>query len=232
MRWVPSPALALGQRAEALGRSFHTHKVTRPLAARRTQQGSCPIQVPACLASACLGCIRISDTHLQLPVSFRSVVRQPGSSSQGGRRGGSWKLSSDPGVAQLCVLFAPWPEADPSRSSPPPPTRPTVSHVCTLEPWWGLGGPLSPVPAAAVSGVLLLIPDHALSHVKSMGDICNVPVSSAPSPHSVVLWGLLLPQTQHSPVRQPNGLIIAWPSPALKCWNPRLPSQVFLLRWQ
>lgn len=74
----------------------------------------------------------------------------------------------------------------------------------------GVGGLLSPVPAVAVPGVLLLKPDHALSHIESMRDTGNVPVSSALSPHSVVLWGLLLPQTEQPPVRQPSGLILAW----------------------
>lgn len=54
--------------------------------------------------------------------------------------------------------------------------------------------------------------------------------------HLLILWffeGSRSPKLNtQSPFQQPDGLIIAWHCPALRCWNQRLPSQVFLLRWQ
>ena len=115
----------------------------------------------------------------------------------GGGGCGSCKLSSDMGAAQLCVLFAPWPEA---AIYPQPSTLPHQPPRAR-----GLGGSLCPVPAMAVPGVLLLNPARALPRVGRMEGNCSVLGSFS---HSVVLWGFPIPKSEHSPVWQPDGLTI------------------------
>ena len=107
----------------------------------------------------------------------------------GGGGCGSCKLSSDMGAAQLCVLFAPWPEA---AIYPQPSTLPHQPPRAR-----GLGGSLCPVPAMAVPGVLLLNPARALPRVGRMEGNCSVLGSFS---HSVVLWGFPIPKSEHSPV--------------------------------
>lgn len=197
-------------------------KATPPLAPPKPSRAPVPFQVPACLASACLGCVCISYTHLEASclglecgerARFLELGREAGS--------GGCKLSSDVGAAQLCVLFAPWPEAD---SYPNPPS----CHTCPLEP--ELGGGWEDCYA---QGLLPPFLESCFSPQPKLSPVAGEWRATATS----LCPGLLLPAcgslgVPAPPVRQPDGLTIAWHCLALRCWNQRLPSQVFLLRWQ
>lgn len=75
-----------------------------------------------------------------------------------------------------------------------------------------------PSACLAVPRVLLLNPDRALSLVGRLEGNCIVPVALASSPHSVVLWGFPLPQTDHSlpcPTAQWLDYCLALPGPSM-----------------
>lgn len=170
-----------------------------------TEPGALPL--PACLASACSGCTRTSHAA---PASCSRWVGETRV-----LRVGEGGAGPGEGAPQLC-LFLLLPglggrSPDPSGSFCPP------RHLssCPPEPrggWEACCANACPGP----SGVLLMSPDPALSQT---GGVQGTSTSLCPRPHAPALCFFGGSWPRHGTL-------------ALLCWLPRLPSRVFLLRWQ
>lgn len=198
--------------------SLRIQKETLPLASKRTQGPAGLLSVPG--PSMPRLCLLGLHTHfLHRSVSSCSVL-------ECGEQARVFELGREVGVADASlawtwvrlssVSFAPRPKADPGRDSHtpalhPPPTPASGAIV-------GLGGTAIASACLAVPRVLLLNPDQALSLVGRMEGNCSVPVALASSPHSVVLWGFPVPQTEHSrpcPIARWLDYCLALPGPSM-----------------